>query len=258
MKVVYLNPTGVIGGAEMCLLDLLASLKAAQGDRPSTWTPSVLLGDDGPLRQAVSALGVPCDVVPLPARLAALGDAGVGPGGRWELAAALATRMPAATASASAYLARLRRRLRAEAPELVQTNGMKAHVLGAWAAPRGVPLVWHLHDYLGSRAAMSRLLRWSAHARRRIHGVAVSRSVANDARGVLGRRIPIEPVYNAVDLERFAPGTGEGAWLDAQAGLPPAPAGTVRVALVATYARWKGHDVFLDAAARVAPTSLTT
>ena len=27
MKVVYLNPTGVLGGAEMCLLDLLASLQ---------------------------------------------------------------------------------------------------------------------------------------------------------------------------------------------------------------------------------------
>ena len=30
-----------------------------------------------------------------------------------------------------------------------------------------------------------------------------------------------------------------------------APAGTVRVGLVATFATWKGHDVFLDAAARV-------
>ena len=28
--------------------------------------------------------------------------------------------------------------------------------------------------------------------------------------------------------------------------------GTVRIGLVATYARWKGHDLFLDAAARIA------
>jgi glycosyltransferase involved in cell wall biosynthesis len=33
--------------------------------------------------------------------------------------------------------------------------------------------------------------------------------------------------------------------------MTPAPPGTVRLGLVATYARWKGHDVFLEAAARV-------
>jgi glycosyltransferase involved in cell wall biosynthesis len=246
VKAVYLNPTGVLGGAERCLLDLLAS-------PPPGWSPLVLLGDDGPLRRAVAGLGVPCDVLPLPARLAAVGDAGVGPGGRWRLAAGLAARGPAAAAQAAAYAARLRRRLGAEAPDLVQTNGMKAHLLGAWAAPRGVPVVWHLHDYLGSRAAMSRLLRWSARARRGVRGVAVSHSVAADARRVLGPAVPVEAVYNAVDLAHFAPGAGNGAWLDAQAGFPPADPATVRIGLVATYARWKGHDVFLEAAARVAP-----
>lgn len=256
LKAVYLNPTGVLGGAEMCLLDLLASLLrdgGGSGGRPPGWSPLVLLGDDGPLRRAVTDLGVPCDVLPLPPRLAGLGDAGVGPGGRWRLAAGLAARAPAASASAAAYLSRLRHRLRAEAPDLVQTNGMKAHLLGAWAAPRGVPVVWHLHDYLGSRAVMSRLLRWSSRARRGVRGVAVSRSVADDARRVLGPEVPVEVVYNAVDLARFAPGAGDGAWLDARAGLPPAGPGTVRVGLVATYARWKGHDVFLEAVARVAP-----
>ena len=37
--------------------------------------------------------------------------------------------------------------------------------------------------------------------------------------------------------------------LDALAGLPPAVPGTVRVGLVATFARWKGHKTFLQAAA---------
>jgi glycosyltransferase involved in cell wall biosynthesis len=128
---------------------------------------------------------------------------------------------------------------------------MKAHVLGTWASPRGVPVVWHLHDYAGSRPVMARLLRWTA--RRGVRVVAVSESVAADAARVLGPGVPVEPLYNAVDLARFAPGPGDGPWLDAQAGLPAAPEGTVRVGLVATYARWKGHDVFLDAAARVAP-----
>jgi glycosyltransferase involved in cell wall biosynthesis len=232
----------------MCLLDILASIRASRPD----WAPRVLLGDDGPLRAEIEALDVPCGVMPLPPAVAGLGDAGLGSGngGRGRAALGLAARAPGSALAAAGYLARLRRRLRDEAPDLVQTNGMKAHVLGAWAAPRGVPVVWHLHDYTGSRAVMSRLLRWSA--RPGVRGVAVSRSVADDAAGVLGDRAPVEAVYNAVDLDRFAPGEGDGGWLDAKAGLPAAEPGTVRVGLVATYAHWKGHGVFLEAAARVA------
>ena len=244
MKVVFLSPTGVIGGAEMCLLDLLASFRA---DRPD-WSLKVLLADDGPLRAAIADLGVASEVLPMPLRLASLGDAGLSLGaGGGRLA--LAARGPGAALAASSYLRTLRRRLRAEAPDLIQTNGMKAHVLGTWGAPRGVPVVWHLHDYLGSRAVMARLLGWSI--RRGVRGVAVSRSVADDVGRVLGPKVPVETVYNAADLDRFAPGPGNGSWLDAQAGIPFAPDGTVRVGLVATFARWKGHEVFLDALARL-------
>lgn len=242
---IYLNPTGVIGGAEMCLLDILAVL----GPSRLEWSPRVVLGDDGPLRAEVEALGVPCSVLPMPDRLAALGDAGLGSGSRARLA--LAAKAPLAALAAAGYLARLRRALRNEAADLLQTNGMKAHVLGAWAAPRSMPVIWHLHDYISSRAVMARLLRLSA--RRRVRVVAVSRSAAADATRALGLRVPIEPIHNAVDLDRFTPGPGDGARLDELAGLPPALSGTVRVGLVAAYARWKGQEVFLDAAARLEP-----
>ena len=243
LKLVYLNPTGALGGAEMCLVDLLASLRAC---RPS-WPLRVLLGDDGPLRRAVDDLGVSCDVVPLPERLARVGDAGLALRGQGRLG--LATRGPGAGLAAAGYLSKLRARLRAERPDLVQTNGMKAHVLGAWATPRRVPVVWHLHDYAGPRPVMARLLRWSA--RRGVRAVAVSRSVADDAAAVLGPGVPVQPIDNAVDLDRFSPGEGDGPALDASAGLPTAPPGTVRVGLVATYARWKGHAAFLEAASKV-------
>lgn len=247
MKILYYNPTGALGGAEMCLLDLLAMLRAAQ----PAWPLHVLLGDAGPLQPEVESLGVPCTVLPLPGNVARLGDAGLviageGGSGRWQLAA----RGPGAALTAAAYLRRLRRTIHALAPDRVQTNSMKAHVLGAWAAPRGVPVVWHLHDYAGVRPVMARLLRWSA--RRAVEAVAVSQSVAADARRVLGPQTPVRTILNAIDLERFAPGPGDGAALDAAAGLPAAPAGTVRVGLVATFARWKGHTVFLEAAARLA------
>ena len=58
---------------------------------------------------------------------------------------------------------------------------------------------------------------------------------------------------NAVDLDRFAPGPGDGAGDSTPPpGCRPRRPGTVRVGLVATFARWKGHEVFLDAVARIA------
>jgi glycosyltransferase involved in cell wall biosynthesis len=55
-------------------------------------------------------------------------------------------------------------------------------------------------------------------------------------------------VLNAVDTGHFTPAPADGARLDVLAGLPPAPPGTLRVGLVATFARWKGQAVFLEAA----------
>jgi glycosyltransferase involved in cell wall biosynthesis len=248
LKVVYLNTTGELGGAEMCLLDLLAVLRSA---RPA-WRLKVLLGAEGPLVGAVAALGVSHEVLPLPPALNRLGDSAwalASPGRQVAAQLGVAARGVAAAWATAAYLARLRRVLDAETPDRLHTNGMKAHVLGAWAAPRGLPIVWHLHDYIGARPVMARLLRWSA--RQPLTAVAVSRSVAGDAAKVLGARAPVVAIHNGVDLEQFAPGPGDGARLDQAAGLPPAPPGTVRVGLVATFARWKGHEVFLEAAARV-------
>jgi len=45
--------------------------------------------------------------------------------------------------------------------------------------------------------------------------------------------------------------SGPALDLDALAGLPPAAPGTVRVGLMATFARWKGHLTFLDALSRL-------
>ena len=96
---------------------------------------------------------------------------------------------------------------------------------------------------------LARLLRLSS--RPHVSVVALTRSVAKDAARVLGSRVPVRTVYSAVDPQWFAPGAGQGGALDAAAGLPPAPEGTIRVGLVATFARWKGHDVFLDAVSRI-------
>jgi glycosyltransferase involved in cell wall biosynthesis len=126
------------------------------------------------------------------------------------------------------------------------------HLLLALARPRRAALVWHLHDFVGDRALSRRALRWAA--RRAAGAVAVSHAVADDA-GARLVGLPIETVRNAIDTDRFTPGLANGEQLDALADLSPASPGTVRVGLVATYATWKGHDVFLDAA-RIVRTRL--
>src|SRR5438876_3237175 len=80
--------------------------------------------------------------------------------------------------------------------------------------------------------------------------VANSASVAADATRALGNGTRVVTVRNGVDLDRFST-TGARANLDAMSGLPQAPANTIRVGLVATLARWKGHATFLDAIARL-------
>jgi glycosyltransferase involved in cell wall biosynthesis len=110
------------------------------------------------------------------------------------------------------------------------------------------PVLWYVHDFVGTRPVAAALLRRAA--RRVSLALANSRAVAADLGKALPG-VPVEVVYYGIDAERFAPGPGAGPWLDDLAGLPAAAPGTVRVGLVATYARWKGHDVFLRAAGEV-------
>ena len=90
------------------------------------------------------------------------------------------------------------------------------HLFGA-LAHSGHTLVWHLHDYLGSRPLSARLLR-VARAQCAVV-IANSASVADDVRQVLAG-VTVVVVRNAVDLERFSP-IGRMLDLDDLAGLAP-------------------------------------
>jgi glycosyltransferase involved in cell wall biosynthesis len=243
VKVLFLNPVGTVGGAERVLLDLIASLRAAV---PSAEVHLVAAAD-GPLVDAARPLGARTQVLPLPASVGEMGDSGLR-GAPARAALALLGRAPAAAWAAWQHGRRLRRLVEEVRPDVVHSNGIKCHLLTRLARLRATPVVWHVHDFLGRRPLMARGLRWAARAA--AGAVAVSRAVAVDARTVLGR-VPVAVVANGIDTERFAPGPGDSARLDRLADLPAAGPGVVRVGLVATFARWKGQDVFLRAAERV-------
>jgi glycosyltransferase involved in cell wall biosynthesis len=247
VHILHLSATGALGGAERSLLDILASVRQANPD----WRLSVVTGADGGLVAAAEALGAGAKVLPYGDALARLGEAGTSRA-RFG-AAALAGRLAWSAGAAVQYVAELGRLVDHLQPDIIHTHGLKMHILAAGAARSGrfarsrPRLIWHLHDYVSTRPATARLLRWSL---RYCHAIVTnSSSVAADVRDTLQPSIPLVVVHNAVDLERFHP-SGIRLDLDRLAGLQPA-ARAVRVGFVGTFARWKGHTTFLDAIARL-------
>jgi glycosyltransferase involved in cell wall biosynthesis len=245
MRIVYLSPCGQLGGAEKSLLDIFASVRAA---KPS-WSLRLIVAEDGPLLARSNALGVPATVVPFPAALARIGDAGAGgPAGHQQSRRSLLREMFLAGPATFAYVRQLRRTLAEFTADVIHTNGFKMHILGLWARRLDVPIIWHVHDYVSARPMMAHLLR--RNSKRCALVIANSKSVAVDVQVVCGNRVTVKTIYNGVDLESFAP-DGPTLDLDALSGLPPANGETVRVGMLATLARWKGHETFIRAMALV-------
>lgn len=207
------------------------------------------VGGPGPLIDEAQRLGVTVHVVSMPDSLALIGDSGVGSGtfGTVRLVRDAAV----AGTGATAYACRLRRLVRNLSPDVIHSNGIKSHLLAVMA--RGtVPVVWHVRDLIARRPLISRALRLAAP--RASAAIAISKLVESDTRAVLGE-LPIHVVYDAIDTDAFAPGPGDGDWLDRLAGFSRPNGPTVRVGLIATYARWKGQDLFLDAIAEAEPAA---
>jgi glycosyltransferase involved in cell wall biosynthesis len=248
VHVAFLSVSDQLGGAEMALLQMLFGLRA---HRPH-WTYEVILPGAGPLLERAKGAGAAVTVVPFPPPLARIGE-WTAVRNRWAPLATLSLgwRLGRAAAALPAYECRLREALKASHPAILHTNGLKAHIVGARVASRRVAVVWHMHDYVERRyLSRAALTRYAGVARAII---ANSESVARDVSAALAPRSKVTVIYNAVDLERFAP-SGPKADLDALAKLPPPPARTVRVGLVGTFSRWKGHEVFLRALASLPST----
>ncbi|MCI3270490.1 glycosyltransferase [Streptomyces cylindrosporus] len=112
LRVAVVAPYGVIGGAELWLLSLL--------DVTDRLDVNVVMLADGPLRDEFAGRGIPYVLRPTGRSVRAL----------------------AGTAS---WLAR---RLRADAPDVILANGVKAATVAAPAARlTGVPCVWAKHDH---------------------------------------------------------------------------------------------------------------
>lgn len=233
--VLYLNTSGQVGGAERCLLSLLAGLDQ---DR---YRGRALVGSKGPLTAMLERHQIAATMAELPPALRQLSRyhhrRGIG-------------RRAAAGLELPGYLWRLRAVAHESAAEIIHSNGWKMHMMSALARlGAGRRLLWHLHDFpapkraeeeplsnrmLARLAATPRLLVANSHAVARAYSVRFP-SLAGKMR----------VVHNGVDTEA-EPADGT-AWRR-RWGLA---ADDLVVGMVAIFAPWKGQDVFLKAARTV-------
>jgi glycosyltransferase involved in cell wall biosynthesis len=224
-RILFLDHTAALGGAELCLLDVAAHFRA---------TSLVALMEDGPLREALERRGVRVTVLARGRSLQQVKRESSVPG----LAAV------GAVLGAAQEVARL-----ARGYDLVYANSQKAFIVAcASAAFARRPVLWHLHDILDSKV-FSRVnigvdVFLANHVASRV--IANSQATANAlvARG--GTRARIDIVYNGLDpAVAGAVTAADAASMRASLGLGAGPV----LGLFGRLAPWKGQDVAIRALA---------
>ena len=227
-RVLFLDHTAVLGGAELCLLDVAAHLR----DRSM-----VALMAEGPFRARLEARGVRTVVLEEAASLQQVKRESRVPG-------------PGAVSAvfgAARAVARLARDY-----DVVYANSQKAFIVACVAAAFSrKPVLWHLHDILDpsvfSRINIGVDVFLANHVASRVIANSQATASALIARG--GSRARVDVVYNGLDPAIAAAVTdAQAAALRASIGLGSAPV----LGLFGRIAPWKGQDVAIRAMALLA------
>lgn len=221
-RTLFVTHSGVLGGAERSLLDLMGGWPRER---------KLLVLADGPVVAAARARGITVDVEPLGA-LGAVKRESRGPG-----------------LGALADVARLSGKLAtaAKAFDVIHANSQKAFVVAAAAgllARR--PVVWHLRDILSTAHFSARNIKAAVFLANARAAAVICNSAATAAGFVEagGRPELAQVVHNGLDAARFDAVTdGEATALRAELGA----GGAQVLAVCARLAPWKGQHVVLAA-----------
>jgi glycosyltransferase involved in cell wall biosynthesis len=224
MRVLYVNQTAQVGGAEHSLLTLLCGLGNAV--EPAVACP------EGELAEMVREAGIE----------------------HWPIAGTQASfRLhPLHTTQGLFDMARsalaVRRLVKRLEPDLVHANTTRAALLALLARARsGPPVIAHIRDWV-PEGRFSRVVLKTV-ARRADEIVANSAYVGGQFDG-LGTRRPVRVVHNPVELSRFDPTSADGPAVRRELGFEPE---AVVISMVATLTPWKGQDDAIAAFAMVDP-----
>ncbi|HEV7615863.1 MAG TPA: glycosyltransferase family 4 protein [Solirubrobacterales bacterium] len=212
MRVLYVNQTADVSGAERSLLALLDGL----GDR----VEPLLACPDGTLAGLAREAGIRREPI-------------VGTQASFRLHPLHTSRGLAEIGRSALQVRRLARR---HAPALVHANTTRAALLALLARRPRPPVLAHIRDWAPegrfSRAVLGVV------ARRADLVVANSAYIAGQFDG-LALRQPVEVIHNPVDLGKFDPAKFDREAARREFGLKPS---TVVLAVVAQLTPWKGQD----------------
>lgn len=223
-RVLFLDHVGVLGGAELFLLDIA---------RHYTGFSKVLLLADGPFRERLERAGVTVEVLPAPHVVSEIRREG---GGVRDLQA-----VPEVL-RLGLRVARL-----ARSYDVLYANSQKALIVGALAGKlAGKPLIWHLHDVLTADHFSRTHQRIATTLGNRLVARIVANSGATAEAFVKngGKAEQVRVVYNGIDPNPFESVTPkEVGALEGELGL----AGVPSVGVFSRLAPWKGQHVLLEA-----------
>ncbi len=216
-----------MGGAEISLLELVKHLRSA-------YEFHLIVPGEGPLKENAERAGAVVWVLPWPEAIEGTGETGKRPG---------PVRLLRFAASLRVFARSVANLVEEIDPAVFITNAVKAHVIGALARRRkDVPLLWYMRDGLEERAISRKLL--ALLSQRCGLAVCISHYVAGQFQKYVSRSVPVDVVYNIVDLGRFRAGAAAPADLRK-------PAGEIWYGIVGAITPLKGQDIFLDAAEQV-------
>lgn len=228
MKILFLDQTAELGGAELSLFGEITNLPHES---------SVLLFEDGPFREILETARVKVEIVKASAgAMTVRREAGV---------SAVFSALPSVIGLVRTVAAR------AKAYDIIYANSQKAFVVGALAsAISGQPLVWRLRDVL-SAAHFSETLRWAAVALAnwKARKVIVNSMATGEAFASVGG--------NAERISVAYPGVDEAPFVGISADTVAAIRSEIRAGsapLIGVFGRlsqWKGQAVFIDAIAKL-------
>jgi glycosyltransferase involved in cell wall biosynthesis len=226
-RILFLDHVGVLGGAELSLLDVARHFAGAS---------RVALFEDGPFRRRLEEAGVGVDVLAAPDSVKKVSREG-GKGGDLRS-------LPGVMALAW----RVARRAREF--DVVYANSQKSFVVGSVAARLArKPMIWHLRDLLTGDhfSASHRRLAVTLGNALATRVIANSEATAQAFVESGGRAGKVRVVYNGFDPAPFEAVTPEeAAAARAEIGLGDAPT----VGVFSRLSPWKGQHVLLDALTR--------
>jgi glycosyltransferase involved in cell wall biosynthesis len=180
-RILYINHTGNVSGAERVLVSMLRSLDRAE------YEPFVSCPAEGDLQRLVEQESIQCLTIPSiharftlrPGRLLRYA---------WSLCRALAA---------------IRKTIREIEPDIVHANTLRAGIAATLASTgASQTVIWHVHDIL-PRHPISTAIRFLAYVSERTRIIAVSNAAARRFSGAFSFKNRVRTIYNGTDLKRF-------------------------------------------------------